>query len=449
MARRVAAAAALLAAVGAVVSSAQPRAPRPLAIVHVGVVDVERAAVVPDATVVIAGDRIASVESGAAASADAVVVDGRGRFLMPGLWDMHVHLSYARASALPAFVANGVTSVRDLGSDLSEIDRWRAQIDDGTLIGPAILRAGPILNGREFNPYQLAITDATEARMAVRTLRKAGVDVIKMHRQTPRDAYLAAADEARRLGVPFCGHVPVTMTPADASDARPASIEHTVTLFEGTFAEAHKNEDLPAAIARWRTTDADALFARFVRNATPVDATLIALEHVVGEYESGSADSERSLHRRVGARARSDGVAGAGRPGGFCAAAAAVSPRARAGHRPDAPRRRDDPRRHRHQPSPSAGLQRARRAIAAGPRRPLGRRGAARRHRRRGAPVPVDARRRRLDRARADLVLLDANPLDDVRHARRVSGVILNGRYFDRAAVEGLLRETERLAAVN
>ena len=103
---------------------------------------------------------------------------------------MHVHLSYARASALPALVANGVTSVRDLGSDLGEIDRWRFEIAANAIVGPSIVRAGPILNGREFNQYQLAVTDAAEARMAVRTLHKAGVDLIKMHRQASREAYM-------------------------------------------------------------------------------------------------------------------------------------------------------------------------------------------------------------------------------------------------------------------
>ena len=76
-------------------------------------------------------------------------MDGRNKFLISGLWDMHVHLSYARPSALPAFVANGVTGIRDIGSDLAEIDRGRAQIEENARVGPVIVRAGPMLNAME------------------------------------------------------------------------------------------------------------------------------------------------------------------------------------------------------------------------------------------------------------------------------------------------------------
>jgi hypothetical protein len=78
-----------------------------------------------------------------------------------------------------------------VGSDLSEIDRWRGRIEAGALVGPSIIRAGPILNGREFNRYQLAITNAGDAKATVRALQKAGDDLIKVHRQTGRGAYFA------------------------------------------------------------------------------------------------------------------------------------------------------------------------------------------------------------------------------------------------------------------
>src|SRR5437867_1973945 len=81
-----------------------------------------------------------------------------------GLWDMHVHLSYCTESALPAFLANGVTDVRDLGSDLAEIDRWRAEIAAGVRNGPRIFRAGPMLNGKSFNRYQLVTGGPEQAR---------------------------------------------------------------------------------------------------------------------------------------------------------------------------------------------------------------------------------------------------------------------------------------------
>ena len=99
-------------------------------ITSVNLVDVESGQIVPDTTVVIRGDEITSVGN----TADTVVppsaesIDGSGGYLIPGLWDVHVHLSYQRESALLALVANGVTSVRDTGSILSEIEAWRGQI---------------------------------------------------------------------------------------------------------------------------------------------------------------------------------------------------------------------------------------------------------------------------------------------------------------------------------
>ena len=209
---------ALLTAAFVVVShqSASPQSvssPQSVAITHVTVIDTAAGNAAADMTVVLSGDRIVSVDK-KVAPVGAQVVDGRGKFLIPGLWDMHVHLSYARASALPAFAATGVTYVRDAGSSLSEIDEWRGEIAANRITGPTIFRAGPILNGQESNQYHLIIANAADARMAARTLKKAGVDILKTHRRTSRDAYFALADEAKKIGVPLIGHIPMTVTPA-------------------------------------------------------------------------------------------------------------------------------------------------------------------------------------------------------------------------------------------
>jgi imidazolonepropionase-like amidohydrolase len=270
---------------------AQPRTSPSLAIVRVTVIDTATGTAASDMTVVVSGERIVSVARGGVVPAGAQVVEGRGRFLIPGLWDMHVHLSYARASALPVFAATGVTYVRDVGSDLSEVDAWRGQISGKTITGPTILRAGPILNGQESNPYHLVIANAADARMAARTLKKAGVDLLKTHRGTSRDAYFALADEAKTLGLPLIGHVPMTVSPAEASDAGQQTIEHVETLFEGTFATAHNGRVLAADMAQWRTSpEAAALFQKFVRNGTVVDPTLIATGYLVRMMESANTD---------------------------------------------------------------------------------------------------------------------------------------------------------------
>jgi cytosine/adenosine deaminase-related metal-dependent hydrolase len=193
---------------------------------------------------------------------------------------MHVHLSWTTASALPLLVANGVTCVRDLGSHLAQIDPWRAEIAAGVRVGPRIVRAGPILNGRSFNEYQLVTGDPEQARGIVRALKQVGVDLVKVHRRVARDSYFAIADEAKKQGLPLVGHIPMTVTPEEASD-QGQLIEHTETLFEGTFSAGLKEDELPEAIRRFRSEGAEALFARFVRNHTPVTPTLVPWGHLV------------------------------------------------------------------------------------------------------------------------------------------------------------------------
>jgi imidazolonepropionase-like amidohydrolase len=262
-----------------------------VAVTSVNLVDVETGQIIPDTTVVIQGDQIVSVGNPANISLpeSAEIVDGSGGFLIPGLWDVHVHLSYQRESALLALVANGVTYVRDTGSHLSEIEAWRGQIASGEIAGPEILRAGPILNDREFNTYQLRVANAAEARMAVRTLHKVGVDFIKLHRRTSREAYFAIADECRKLDLPFVGHIPMEVTPLEASNAGQATIEHTETLFEGTFSETVADDQI-TAISRWLISDGVPLFQAFAKNETAFTPTLVVWQEVIDALEASEID---------------------------------------------------------------------------------------------------------------------------------------------------------------
>src|SRR6266850_3204883 len=261
-----------------------------VAITHVAVIDVERGTAIPDMTVVITGDRIVSVDK-KPAPPGAQVVDGHGKFVIPGLWDMHSHLTDSRESALLVLAATGVTYVRDAGnSSLAELDVWRGRIAAGELVGPTIFRAGPTLNGQESNQYHIVIATAADARMAARTLKTAGVDVFKTHRRTPREAYFALADEAKKLGIPLIGHIPMTVTPAEASDAGQQTIEHVETLFEGTFATAHNGRVTAEDMAAWRASpESAALFEKFVRNGTIVDPTLIATGALARAFNSVNA----------------------------------------------------------------------------------------------------------------------------------------------------------------
>jgi imidazolonepropionase-like amidohydrolase len=198
-----------------------------IAITDVTVIDVDRGARLLGATVVTAGDRIASVGRSAVVPPGATRVNGRGKFLVPGLWDMHSHHQAAGVQSLELFLANGVVGTRDMGSDATFILPLRDRIARGEAAGPEIVAAGPILDDRPPDwPFRRRVRNAEEARGAVRDLKRRGVDFIKVHDSTPRDAFFAIADEAAKLGLPVAGHVPFDITVEEAADAGMRSIEH-------------------------------------------------------------------------------------------------------------------------------------------------------------------------------------------------------------------------------
>jgi imidazolonepropionase-like amidohydrolase len=259
--------------------NAQPAdSAKAIVLTNITIIDGTGAPVQPDMSVALQGEKIFVIGKNGRVDfpTNAQVIDGTGKFLIPGLWDMHVHLSYTKSSALPALVANGVTGVRDLGGMLREVDEWRVKIESGALIGPRIVRAGPVLNARAFAFHQFGVVNESEARGAVRALHKAGVDCIKVHRAISREAYFGVADECRKLGLPLVGHVPNTVAPLEASKAGQASIEHVGTLLDGVFATEHKGEPFASAFDKFRREAAPILFAQFASNGTAFTPTLVS-----------------------------------------------------------------------------------------------------------------------------------------------------------------------------
>ena len=214
-----------------------------LVVDNVTVVDVRTGKLKPDQTVILERHRIFSIRPSKSAKypPDADRVNGKGGYLIPGLWDMHVHLVFgdwfpdAKDISLPLFIANGVTSVRDMGSELDVVQDWRTQIEAGRLIGPRILTSGPMLDGpRPRFPSSIAIASPEEARHAVDDLKAHGADFIKLQSLLPRDAVLAIAEEARKREIAFAGHVPNAMRASDMSEAGMKSFEHLIGIFEGS-----------------------------------------------------------------------------------------------------------------------------------------------------------------------------------------------------------------------
>jgi len=200
--------------------------PRSLALTHVTVIDTTGGPAKPDMTVVIEGDRIIEVakSSEIRLPKDAQTVDANGKFLIPGLWDMHVH--WYEKDYLPLFIANGVTGTRQMYG-VPVFQQWRKEIEAGQLLGPHILIPSPIVDGpKPVWPGSIAVANASEARQAVIQVKQAGADFVKVYSLLPRDAYFAIADESKKQGIPFEGHVPDSVTLEEASDAGQMTVEH-------------------------------------------------------------------------------------------------------------------------------------------------------------------------------------------------------------------------------
>lgn len=212
-----------------------------LTIKHVTIVDVTNGHLRRGCTVVVKGNRIASVSIRGSAQTFGTVLDAHGRYLIPGLWDMHTHVFFDHTAQdgkdliLPSFIAFGVTGIRDMGSALDPVLEARAAVARHTQIGPRMVISGPMLDGPKTS-YQAAlpITTPESGRHAVDMLQSRGVDFIKVQSGVPRAAYFAVADEAHRVGIEFEGHVPDSIRATEAIQAGQRTFEHLIGIFEAS-----------------------------------------------------------------------------------------------------------------------------------------------------------------------------------------------------------------------
>jgi hypothetical protein len=282
----------------------RPPGSRPIAITNVGLIDGTDAGLVPGVTVVIRQDRIAAVgpSDRVAVPTDARIVPGDGKYLIPGLWDLHVHpddpevdplhpRDRDKARLLPLFVALGVTSVRDMGGDLRLLTGWRRRIARGELLGPRIFTGGPLVDGpRPMWPRSVSVTDSASAHRAIDSLVRGGADFIKVYSLLSRDAYFALAREARARGIAFAGHVPDQVTVTESSDSGQRSQEHLLNVLRETGDQAGARQAADSAGARglaryvqinerllatYDSARAATLYRRLARNGTWQTPTLI------------------------------------------------------------------------------------------------------------------------------------------------------------------------------
>jgi imidazolonepropionase-like amidohydrolase len=429
-----------------------------VAITHVTAIDVEHGSASPDVTVLIDGQRITAVGPSTATSVpkDARLIDGRGKYLIPGLWDMHVHTAFPTGrSMLALYIANGVTGVRDMGGDLATIRAWRDEIAAGSLVGPRIVASGPYLDGHAPPIPHFEVHTPDEARRAVDSLAVLGVDFVKIHSGVPREAFFAAAREARAKHLFFAGHLSSHVTVEEASDSGQRSLEHLLGFVNvctpaesASFASidplrrivfntctSRDQRDVYSHLARngtWVTpTLATAYeFAMLPKHEVPADTLKRFVSDTLLEYLVQIFDPPPALPpdgdvlgRRLFAKRRELILAlhNAGVP-------------LLAGT--DAPMRNVPPGFGLHEElaefvrsglTPTAAL----RAATYEPARYF---------------AVLDSLGSIARGKRAELVLLDADPRADIANAHRIAAVLTGGRVYDRAALDALLAQVELAA---
>jgi imidazolonepropionase-like amidohydrolase len=219
-----------------------------LTITHVTVIDTVTGKTQPNTTVTIRGNRIVGIAPSSRRDSDpGQIVDAKGEYLIPGLWDMHTHVYFDNTAAdgtdlvLPLFLANGITGVRDMGSELDAVLEARSQIAAHQMLGPRMVVSGPMLDGPK-STYKAVIPIATpeDGRKAVDMLKSRGVDFIKVQSGVPREAYFAIAEEAKKDGIPFEGHVPDAIRASEAVAAGQLTFEHLIGIFEASSPDEDK-----------------------------------------------------------------------------------------------------------------------------------------------------------------------------------------------------------------
>jgi hypothetical protein len=196
-------------------------------VTHVTVIDTETGKESPDLTVIISGDQILEIKAGknVKPQADAKVVDATRKYLIPGLWDMHVHRT-EYGSTYPMYLVNGVTGVREMAGPF-DANKFSSDLAAKKLDAPRFYFASPIVDGDPPRmPDQIVAKNAEEARKVVQEQKRAGADFIKVMDRMSRDAYFAIIEEAKRQHIAVVGHVPFAISAWEASACGQKSIEH-------------------------------------------------------------------------------------------------------------------------------------------------------------------------------------------------------------------------------
>lgn len=467
----------LLAGLALLPLSAAAKERADLIIRHATIVDVAGVRLITDQAVATRGDAIVAV-GGDAEVAKAWTarrtIDGGNRFLIPGLWDMHVHFGGGPAlieenkALLPLYIAHGITTVRDASGDLpNDVLAWRGEIASGKLFGPTLLSSGPKIEG--IKPvWKGTIETGSEAEVdtAVTKLSGLGVDFVKITDSSMKpDLFLYAIGKVRAAGLRVSGHIPLALTVDQAVDAGISSIEHIGYAYKAGVkdeaviaaefaagridrAEAYRRLDAgfdpETAMAAYRKLAAKDVFVTPTLNGGRIIAYLDQDDHKNDDYLGLIGPGLRATYAwRVERAAKADTVAIAARHAEYEKEAAILPMLQKAGVTIMAGTDAgflnsfNYPGIALHQELAifvNKGLTPAQ-ALASATRAGPAWFGKLDHY---GAIETGKA---------ADLVLLDRNPLEDIAATRAVRTVVLRGTAYDRAALDKMLADTRAKVA--
>lgn len=464
---------ALLAALALSVSAAAAAEPCDVLIRHATVVDAVHGRLLADRAVAIRGADIVAVGADAKIAARWQAgrdVDASSKYLLPGLWDMHVHFGGGPAlieenqALLPLYVAHGITTVRDASGDLPEqVLSWREQIRDGKLLGPQLLTSGAKIEG--LHPVwkgTIEVGSEAEVDAALARLQRDRVDFVKITDSTLQPPlFLYALRQARTLGLRTSGHIPMALTVAQAVDAGIRSIEHLDYAYKagvkdeaaiaaefaaGRIDRAEANRRLAAgfdaktAMAAYRRFAAKGVFVTPTLNGGRILDFLDVDDHANDPYLAYIGPGLRKTYDwRIERARKATPEQIAARHAHYQAVAAVLPMLARAGVTIMAGTDAgflnsfNYPGQGLHDELAlfvKEGLTPAQALVAAT----------------RAGPAWFG----KLDRygsvengKAADLLLLQADPLQDIAATRRIDTVVLRGTVYDRAALDRLLTDTK------
>jgi hypothetical protein len=279
-----------------------------LALTHARVLDVERGRWVPEQTVVVAGGTITAVGPSKTTKvpAGAEVMDLGGKALLPGLWDMHVHLGFADGALN---IASGVTTVRDVGNDPDRLDDFKKRFDDGTAVGPRVLRAG-FIEGRNEKAASSKITAETEAeaKAGVEFYARRGYEMMKIYNSIRPELVPVITKEAHARGMTVTGHIPVHMLAREAVRDGYDGIEHVNMLLLNFFADHETDTRTPlrfslvgdrAADFDLSSKPAQEFFELLRQHGTVIDPTLATFESVFVGQQGKVPEGEEWIVKRL------------------------------------------------------------------------------------------------------------------------------------------------------